>query len=532
MRRAGQWFRRAPRWYRWVTGVAVAVAIVLLIAAFLVDEPLRRLVERQMNERLDGYTATVGHLDFHPIGFALDLRDVVLVQDANPDPPVMRIGRLSANVQWSALIRGRLVADFELVRPILYINRNHLEAEQKDEVPVSERGWQEALQAIYPLKINTFTVEDGDLTYVEAGETRPMRVSRIQARAEDIRNVRSEPGDYPSPLQVEAQVFDHGRLAVDGHADFLAVPHVGVKGHVEITDIALDYFRPVLARSNIVVAAGVFSGKGLVEYAPKFKMLELEELRVTGLRADYIYRKRQAAKAKEAVKDTAEAAQEVSNDPDVVLHAQRVAMTDAQVGLVNAEASPEYRVFLADTTLTIDNFSNQKSKGFGHARLTGRFMGSGTTLVDLTMRAENRGPDFDLNAKVENTSLKAMNDLLRAHAKVDVASGTFSVYSEIAVSQGRIRGYVKPLFKDLDVHDAEQDKGESLGQKLKEKAADVVAKVFKNRPRDQVATIAKIEGKLENPNASTWEVLVNLVRNAFFEAILPGFEREAGRGRG
>jgi hypothetical protein len=148
------------------------------------------------------------------------------------------------------------------------------------------------------------------------------------------------------------------------------------------------------------------------------------------------------------------------------------------------------------------------------------------------MRAENRGPDFDLNAKVENTSLKAMNDLLRAHAKVDVASGTFSVYSEIAVSQGRIRGYVKPLFKDLDVHDAEQDKGESLGQKLKEKAADVVAKVFKNRPRDQVATIAKIEGKLENPNASTWEVLVNLVRNAFFEAILPGFEREAGRGRG
>jgi hypothetical protein len=60
----------------------------------------------------------------------------------------------------------------------------------------------------------------------------------------------------------------------------------------------------------------------------------------------------------------------------------------------------------------------------------------------------------------------------------------------------------------------------------------VVAKVFKNRPRDQVATIAKIEGKLENPNASTWEVLVNLVRNAFIEAILPGFEREARGARG
>jgi hypothetical protein len=125
-----------------------------------------------------------------------------------------------------------------------------------------------------------------------------------------------------------------------------------------------------------------------------------------------------------------------------------------------------------------------------------------------------------------------MNDLLRAHAKVDVVSGVFSVYSEISVKNGRVQGYVKPLFKDLDVYDKEQDEDKSLGKKLKEKAADVVAKVFKNRPRDEVATIVRLEGPLENPKASTWEVLVNLVRNAFIKAILPGFERQARSGRG
>src|SRR5690349_18044327 len=126
MRRPAEWFRGTPRWYRWVAGVAVAIAVLLVITAFFLDEPLRRLVERQMNERLKGYTASVRKLDFHPIGFAIDLFDVVLVQNASPDPPVMRIERLSANVEWSALIRARLVADFSLVRPVLYVDRDHL----------------------------------------------------------------------------------------------------------------------------------------------------------------------------------------------------------------------------------------------------------------------------------------------------------------------------------------------------------------------------------------------------------------------
>jgi hypothetical protein len=121
-----------------------------------------------------------------------------------------------------------------------------------------------------------------------------------------------------------------------------------------------------------------------------------------------------------------------------------------------------------------------------------------------------------------------MNDLLRAHAKVDVLSGVFSVYSEIRVKNGRVQGYVKPLFHDLDVYSAAQDEEKSFGRKLKEKAAEVIGKVLQNRPRDEVATVVPISGPLKNPKASTWETLVGLIRNAFIEAILPGFERARG----
>jgi hypothetical protein len=57
-----------------------------------------------------------------------------------------------------------------------------------------------------------------------------------------------------------------------------------------------------------------------------------------------------------------------------------------------------------------------------------------------------------------------------------------------------------------------------------------VSALLENFPRDEVATKADIAGPLENPQASTWQVVVTLIQNAFFQAILPGFERAIGRG--
>jgi hypothetical protein len=506
--------------------------VVLLLAyavTFLLAEPLRRTIESQMNARMTGYTARIGHVDFHPIGFALDLHDVVLVQDAHPDPPIMRVPRLSANVQWGALVHGRVVADFEFDGPELYVDRTHLVRELEDPTPVEKKGWQEALQAIYPLKINELVVRNGSLTYVDASQARPLTLHGIEAVANDIRNVRSAPDVYPSPVRITAVVFDEGWLQMDGQADFLRVPHASFKGYITLQRVVLDYFGPIAARYGFTVATGTVGGNGHVEYAPGVTIVDLDEVRIDGLKGDYAYRKRTAGPVKQAARATAETAEEVSNKPGILLKARRISVHGATVGFVNEQVAPRYRVFLADTDLVLENFTNQLTEGTATARLTGRFMGSGATTVSAAFRPETNGPDFDVDARIGNTDLKSMNDLLRAHAKVDVVSGVFSVFSELRVKNRRVDGYVKPLFRDLDVYGGLQDEEKSFGQKLKERAADVIGKVLRNRPRDEVATVAPIAGPLENPKASTWETLIGLVRNAFIEAILPGFERERSR---
>ena len=62
--------------------ITIPIAILLVIAytiAFLIDEPLRRYTETKMNRALKGYIVCIGKLNFYPLGFALDLDDVVVM---------------------------------------------------------------------------------------------------------------------------------------------------------------------------------------------------------------------------------------------------------------------------------------------------------------------------------------------------------------------------------------------------------------------------------------------------------------------
>src|SRR5262249_19149846 len=160
--------------------------------SFFVDEPLRRRIEYEMNQRLHGYSVRIGVLDFHPLGFSIDFKNIVVTQDAHPDPPVARVPLLSASVQWRS---PRLLTPLPAVlldRPIVYFDRRHAAEEVKEGVPPDQRGWQDALQAMYPLKINLFRINDARVTYVEQASQPPLTLKKLNVRAENIRNARSK----------------------------------------------------------------------------------------------------------------------------------------------------------------------------------------------------------------------------------------------------------------------------------------------------------------------------------------------------
>ncbi|MBT1690350.1 DUF748 domain-containing protein [Dawidia soli] len=134
-------------------------------------------------------------------------------------------------------------------------------------------------------------------------------------------------------------------------------------------------------------------------------------------------------------------------------------------------------------------------------------------------------PTFDLNAEVKNTNLVKLNEFFQAYAKIDVNKGRFGLYTEVAAKEGQFNGYVKPLIQDLDVL-GKEDRDDNIFRKMWEAVAGGVGEIFENQRKDQVATKIQFQGNLKNPRTSTWSAIINVLENAFIQAIQPSIDYE------
>ena len=76
------------RVFRWGVGIPVALVLVLYIASFFLDEPLRRITEEKINRDLKGYSVLLPGLHVQLIGLSSTLKGLTILQQAHPDPPI------------------------------------------------------------------------------------------------------------------------------------------------------------------------------------------------------------------------------------------------------------------------------------------------------------------------------------------------------------------------------------------------------------------------------------------------------------
>ena len=522
------WFKKLlkSRLLRWGVGIPLTLMLVLFGTSYLFDEPLRSSMEKRMNRDLKGYTVRLPGLHLRLLDLTLTLKGLTVMQQAHPDIPVVTFPVLKASIHWREIFSGKLVAEFMLERPSININLKQLRSEVASDVPLKERGWQQAVEAIYPLKINSLKINDASVTYIDQDPKRPLVLSHLNLQAANIRNIHQAEQVYPSRFHLDTAVFDTGRGTIDGDANFLAIPYPGIKARIELDKILMDYFKPMIARSNLSIQGGLLQASGNVEFAPTVKTAHLKNLTIQGMKIDYLHSQRTAVVEKKTAAVVKKTARKLNNNPGILMRADQVVLTDCTIGIVNKAVKKPFRLFLADTDLRLSNFSNQFAQGPAQVKLKARFMGSGPTTATATFRPEKAGPDFDLYLKIEDTRLTAMNDVLRTYGNFDVSAGIFSLVTELHIKNDTITGYIKPFFKDIKVYDKRRDQDQGISHSIYERLIGGVATLLENRKHQEVATKAIISGPVNNPETSTWQIVGALLKNAFFKAILPTFDKD------
>jgi len=511
-----------------IKSLLMALGLLLLIAIMSVDAllagPMKTWAERVMNSKLQGYTVQIARVRPHLWRLAFELDNLVLKQNSHPEPPVADFGALKFSVAWRELLRFKVAGDLIIDRPALHINLAQIQEEARSQVSLKDRGWQSAVESIYPIKLDRVTVLDGSLLYLSnATASKPLQLTKVNMTVRNVRNIATAKGTYPSPVTLEGILFETGLLQFQGAADFLREPHAAARGDIRLERVPLDRLSPLAEDYQLRTQGGVLSVKGSIEYTPELQRTHLTEVRFDGLRVDYVTSKATEAEEKEHARQALKLAKRLRNAPQVHLQMDTLTLTNSQIGFLNEASRPHYRLFMSGVNLKLDNVSNQSGQGRSTFQVRGAFMGSGTTTATGGFRAAVRPADFDVRLRMDDAKLVDLNGLFLAYAGVDVAEGFFSVYTELAVKNGRVDGYIKPLIQRLKIYDRRKDKDKSFGKRVEMHVLQFLATLFKNRKTRNVATVIRISGSTAEPRTSEWEVIRKLIGNGLARGILPGF---------
>ncbi len=127
-------------------------------------------------------------------------------------------------------------------------------------------------------------------------------------------------------------------------------------------------------------------------------------------------------------------------------------------------------------------------------------------------------PDFNYDARFENAQLTAFNETFKHFTGMDFEAGSVSLYSEMAMKDGKYVGYFKPLLKNAKIFKL-KEKDRTFFQGVKELFSEGVQEVFENQSIKQTAARIPIEGTVGKSAVNVWETIVSSFMNAYIKAF-------------
>ncbi len=295
----------------------------------------------------------------------------------------------------------------------------------------------------------------------------------------------------------------------------------GYYGQVEDVDIALY-------RGGYVIK-GMYLSKGTattqipflnfpksdisIEWKSLFKGKIVSEIVMTSPEVIYVFEDQKEEAGEADAEDWTKALTDI-----VPIDINHFEVHDGKVAFVQLSAEPNIDLQIDKLELTASNLRNVVEKQRilpSPIRATGISIGNGKVALEGNMNLVKEIPDMDLSFSLEDADATALNDFTNYYAGLDFDKGTFGIYSEVAIADGHLIGYIKPLLTDTKLI----GEGDGFLEVLWEGFVGLFKFILKNQGTDTLATKVPIEGDLNNLDAGTWPTVLNIFKNAWIKAF-------------
>ena len=212
-----------------------------------------------------------------------------------------------------------------------------------------------------------------------------------------------------------------------------------------------------------------------------------------------------------------------------------VRVNDGTLGFYNFNASPPVKLKATDIHASLYNLTNVADE---QGNRVARFEGTAKLLDQAPLEASalfdpfHNFQDFEFRVRATGIDLPRLNDLANAYGKFDFKSGNGDLVVEAVAEESQLSGYIKPLLRNVEVFDWQQDvenQNKGFFRSLWEAVVGGSEKVLKNQPRDQIATRVELRGSTKQQDVSAFQAFLGILRNGFVQAFNSGFERDAAQ---
>jgi hypothetical protein len=200
---------------------------------------------------------------------------------------------------------------------------------------------------------------------------------------------------------------------------------------------------------------------------------------------------------------------------------------DGAIHFRTTHTDPQVNVYLSNVQATVTNLTNIRDEItplFSTVQARATAMDHADFEYQMLMNTFSYRPTFQLAVRLLNLDVTELNELTLAYGAFDFERGWFDLVIELDAKEGQLQGYVKPLFRDMQIFSMrpllEGDPVQFFWQAL----LGAGGLVFRNLPRDQFGTVIPLEGDVADPETNVIAVVVNVLRNAFVRAYLPRLE--------
>lgn len=192
--------------------ILITFVAILVVARLCLPSIVKYYANQTLQNDIEGYTGSIQEVDIHLYRGAYAIHGLRIDKKVGKLPvPFVAVDKVDFAIEWPSLFKGALVATIQTFNPRI----NFVDGPSEEQSQTGEEGnWQETVKALFPLQINTLTIDNGEVHF-QNFTSKPkvdIAINQINLVARNFTNTQKLSGNEIASIRGKAKMLDKGQV--------------------------------------------------------------------------------------------------------------------------------------------------------------------------------------------------------------------------------------------------------------------------------------------------------------------------------